>query len=200
MFRVKIKKILPTDQRPAGVKNSSFWITVGSQIHPRGDDDRLKRIFDALEDGFKEVFPGQEEDSRDEEIQKWEKLLIFLSPYANKESENDGSQLNARLVAEHDIFKDVKITYKSEIGKHKFGGRPHLHILMKIKHTTKIQVRKETIVKGFQKFLTQFGGSGIPMVYIKAFANANKNIEDYMYKDTHQIFLAKELKDKFKRI
>lgn len=98
-----------------------------------------------------------------------EKVIKFID---NKKPPNE-------IDGDMDSIITSTVEYADEIGP--IMGRYHVHIYLKIKHTSRILMNKEKIKEIF-KFAWQIFGVENPYVNIKALYS-EKNLRDYMGKD-----------------
>lgn len=145
------------------LRNSLFFITINTNKEAK-DDEQLEEMIDKLRSVIKMAFN-----------ERFRDIITFLSPNANSQSANDGTEDNFDSDWLADISPNPEVHYCIEIGKKQ--KRLHAHIIVRLKHYSKIHMNRH----GWCDILSEMN---VDNVYInfKGLPNTSKNLEEYLKK------------------
>lgn len=147
------------------LRTSLFLITINTNQTVRSEDELIYWA-NLLERGIEKAV-----DSLDE-------IILFLSENAKSVEENDGTEddINSNWLL--DEYPNPEVRYAIEIGESANGGRIHAHIVMRIKHYSKIHMNRE----GWQKIMIDYLNLDNVYINFKGLPDTQKNLDLYLKK------------------
>jgi hypothetical protein len=149
---------------------SHFFITINSNKVPQ-DQNHYRKLVECFDRFVFDYFNYKNREyvwnkySRYDFKRNLAKLFYFL--------DDDGSI---------DDVNKIRLNYVVELGKNTRGGRVHLHMHLRVYHTTKLRIDIPELKNAAAQYLSPCGITS-PYVHVKGFSDRARNLEIYMEKE-----------------
>jgi hypothetical protein len=132
--KVRGRRITPSTVQTPIRRESAFLLTINTNYKPTSDKT-VAELGNYLSDGVDQMFKGYDDNLKENVA----KIIKFVGARSNDKYEDD-------------VIKDVEYEFSVEQGGKAKGGRVHAHVLVKIYHTSVIQIDTE----GVRVFITNY--------------------------------------------